>query len=168
MQLSVKLCWNLSSGLPHSSCRTWWQPCGTFLEPYPELAIVHVFKVFLHFAFSSFSRAFVARFMSLRLTLEKLIVWVSSCFSVGRGGQDGTIIMRLCAHCCERLDSCSIVFRWLLAFGESERNYLFSSRLLFEGSGACPAPPPLLPSPSMIDVVAFACAGSVACPARPP
>ena len=34
VELSVKLCWNLSSGLPHSFCRTWWQPCGTFLEPY--------------------------------------------------------------------------------------------------------------------------------------
>ena len=34
VELSVKLCCNLSSGLPHSFCRTWWQPCGMFLEPY--------------------------------------------------------------------------------------------------------------------------------------
>ena len=72
-----------------------------------------------------------------------------------------------CAHCCERLDSCSVVFCWLLAFGESERNYLFSSRLLFERSVLAPPPPPaLLLSTATIEVVAFACA--VACPARAP
>ena len=33
-RLSVKLRWNLSSGLPHSFCRTWWKPRGALLEFY--------------------------------------------------------------------------------------------------------------------------------------
>ena len=33
VKLSVQLCWNLSSGLPHSFCRTWWKPRGAFHDP---------------------------------------------------------------------------------------------------------------------------------------
>ena len=134
-----------------------------------ELAIVHVFKVFFTFCIFQFFAGICCSIYVAEVDFREVNSLGFKLFFGGKGGgQDGTIIMRLCAHYYEKLDSCNIVFRWLLAFGESERNYIFSSRLLFEGSVACPAPPPLLPSPSMIDVVAFACAGSVVCPARPP
>ena len=98
-------------------------------------------KIFLHLAFFQVFAGICCSIYVAEVDFREVNCLGFKLFFGGKGGgQDGTIIMRLCAHCCERLDSCSIVFRWLLAFGESERNYLFSSRLLFEGSVACPAP----------------------------